>query len=882
MNSDRLRQVEDILFRLLELPPAQRTTRLSELCAGDDELTREVGSLLAQVDTSGSFLESPALGTSLADLEPALQRDDTEDLSGQSIGPYRIEKRIASGGMGSVYAALRADGEYTQRVAIKLVKRGMDSDEILRRFRVEKQALAALSHPNIAHLVDGGVTPDGRPYLVMEFVEGVSIDEYCDAHTLSVRDRVLLLRHVCEAVRFAHQHLIVHRDLKPRNILVTAEGRPKLLDFGIAKVLSPGETILYGQTTRREEQRLTPEYASPEQLRGERAGTASDVYSLGVILYEILAGRRPYSIPGGSPSALGDLLREQAPPLPSAAAQRAEPEAAGPDHPPRDADQLALARGTSKDRLSRQLRGDLDTIVLEAMHADVARRYQSVEALIADLDRYLDGLPISARKDSLWYRTRKFGKRHAFGLSVAAGIAMLLVGSLVVVSRERDRAVNARNAEAVARARAEDALDHAEAVSSFLKRTLESADPFGLSRGRPDAKLGDILTSAGERARLEFAGRPRVLAAILGSLGRSYMGLGDYAQAERFLVDSLDLRAANANQGGTELAEGKFDLAELYSATGRNDLAAPLAEEAMDLYRRGGGSDRLVAMALNNVASISRRLGDFDKAEAKHREAIAIRQRLAALPNATMDAKLDLADSLNNLANVLREKVNREARADRSSPGSKETWDEITRLTQEAVDARASVLPSDHPLILQSRFNLAVVHLDAGRSREAIDLYSQTLETARRVYSRHVETGRAIRNFAQILQKASSEAEIEAEQRHDTDKASALKRERMVRSASLLEEAIGILAPQLVESDPVLVTARRWLGHAYRECGRAREAREQLDRAASQTAEKSRMGTDWLHLVEDQLWAAHEENDEVAIGRWAEELARLQEGKEEH
>jgi serine/threonine-protein kinase len=858
VNADRLRQVETILFQVIDLPKDQQSTRVAQLCAGDDELTREVTSLLAQVDTASGVLDAPALGTNLADLEPEFTAtDDAEDLSGKAIGPYRVERKIASGGMGSVYAALRADGEYTQRVAIKLVKRGMDSEEVLRRFRVEKQALAALSHPNIAHLVDGGVTSDGRPYLVMEYVDGVTLDDYCDERNLGVRERVVLLRHVLEAVRFAHQRLIVHRDLKPRNILVNAEGLPKLLDFGIAKVLSKGETVLFGATTRREEQRLTPDYASPEQLRGERAGTASDVYSLGVILYEILSGRKPYDTQPGMSEAMLLLVREQPPTLPSVAITKSKQEVGA--GAARDATQLALARGTTPDRLSRQLRGDLDTIVLMAMHPDPLRRYQSVEALIADVDRYLQGLPIEARKDSAWYRTRKFARRHAFGLSVTALIAAMLMGSLVIVVRERNEAIEAR--------------EIAEAVSGFLKRTLESADPASNSRGNPNAKIADVLASGAEDARREFSARPRVLGAVLGSLGRSFMGVGEYDRAEVLLRESLALREKHGTT--LEIAEAKFNLAEVLSNKGLNDDAATLALEAWRLYVQANAHPREIAKALNNIAGIDRRRENYDNAERVHREAIAIRRELVRVNDKGTSSALDLADSLNNLAGVLRYRENQSRAvqgADRSPPGTGPVWDEIESLMTESSQLRKAALKSDHSLVLQSQLNLANILFERGRTADAVTLYDSTVQIQVQTYPEHLETARAIRNFGQILQKLPSSGDANA------------NRLRLARSVALLQEARDLYMKKAPANDAQLIQTRRWLAHALK--SQAEHTGDTSSRTATavlaELTEVEAPSTsvplstpDRVTLLEDKIWALQILGEAERLKASRDELAAL-------
>ena len=314
-----------------------------------------------------------------------LEAETTAITHGALIGPYRLVRELGQGGMGVVYLAERADGQFEQRVALKLIKRGMDSDEILRRFLAERQVLARLSHPHIARLLDGGVTAEGQPYFAMEYVDGVPLHHYCEERSLGFEDRLRLFREVCEAVQYAHRSLVVHRDLKPSNILVTSAGETKLVDFGIAKVLY--EDVADRSVTRTDQRLMTPEYAAPEQVRGEPVTTATDVYALGAILYQLLTGRPPHQFTGRSRGgAVPHHLR------------------GGP---------RAAERGPcTRHRRRRRLRGDLDIIVLKALRKDPARRYPSVEALLEDLERHRTGLPVRARPDSVAYRARKFLGRH--------------------------------------------------------------------------------------------------------------------------------------------------------------------------------------------------------------------------------------------------------------------------------------------------------------------------------------------------------------------------------------------------------------------------------------------------------------------------------------
>ena len=415
MNPERWQRIEEIFRTVVDRPAVDRDNYLTRACDGDEELRLEVLSLLA-LDTAEDFIKDP-----IANAARSFTARPKDDLTGSRIGPYRVERLIGRGGMGDVYEAERDDQQFRQQVAIKIIKRGMDTEFVRERFLRERQILASLDHPHIARLLDGGATEDGRPYFVMEFVDGEPITNYCRRRDLPIEEKLKLFLDVCSAVQHAHQKLVVHRDLKPSNILVTAEGTPKLLDFGIAKLLTPdpGEAVTRTETSMR---MMTPDYASPEQVRGAVITTVTDVYSLGVALYELLTGRRPYQFETYSPLEIERAICDTEAPPPSEAARR--------------------QTGTSP-KLARQLTGDLDNIVLMAMRKETARRYQSVEQFSEDIRRYLTGLPVVARKDTFTYRAGKFARRNKAGVTMLALLAVFAVVLAVLaarLARERDRA----------------------------------------------------------------------------------------------------------------------------------------------------------------------------------------------------------------------------------------------------------------------------------------------------------------------------------------------------------------------------------------------------------------------------------------------------------
>ncbi|MGZ5003001.1 MAG: serine/threonine protein kinase, partial [Chthoniobacterales bacterium] len=401
---ERWARVKELFEAAVDLDPNQRTALLDKECGDDDALRSEIESLLKSDERTDGFIEQPAIAIP-RDLFP---NNVEEPFAGRQFGSYQIMREIGRGGLGAVYLAARADDEYRKQVAIKLVRRGLDTEDILRRFRNERQILAQLDHPNIARLIDGGTTDDGLPYFVMEYVNGQPINGYCDANALSTTERLTLFRKVCSAVTYAHQNLVIHRDLKPSNILVTQEGEPKLLDFGIAKLLSAGDE-LFTQTIPALRV-MTPEYASPEQIKGDKIMTTSDVYSLGVLLYELLTGQQPYRLKTRTPEQIARAITEQEPERPSTVL----------------ADNQQSEIGNPKS-----LRGDLDNIVLMAMRKEPARRYASVGQFSEDVRRHLTGLPVVARKDTVAYRTSKFVNRHRIGVAAAALVLLSLVGGIV-------------------------------------------------------------------------------------------------------------------------------------------------------------------------------------------------------------------------------------------------------------------------------------------------------------------------------------------------------------------------------------------------------------------------------------------------------------------
>lgn len=509
-DSDFGDELQELFADAVELEPSRRASFLSDRCAGRPELRAEIESLITAHDRSDRFLD---LRT-----DPLAAQHDPEafrDERGRAVGQFRLLERIGEGGMGVVYRAERVDGEFTQRVAIKLIDSPLRNPDTMRRFRAERQILATLHHPHIVTLLDGGVTDDGQAYLVMECVDGVPITAYCTERGLGLDDRLRLFRDMCGAVQDAHQHGVVHRDLKPSNILVTAEGVPKILDFGVAKLVDATGPDA-GQTLPGAAQPLTPNYASPEQVRGLPVTTVSDIYALGVLLYELLTDVRPYDTADKTVDEILRIVADAQPPRPSARV------GTGTSRPPYDA---------------RRLRGDLDAIVLKAMSKEPARRYASARELSEDLARHLAGQPVLAREPSFGYIAQRLATRHrAAFLSASASLVVIMAALTLAIWQARVATIE--------RDRARLESEKANQVVTFLRSLFWSGAPSH-TKGET-LTVQDVLDNGVTRIERELAGQPGVQATMLGTLGLVYTELSLHARAVPLLERSLALRERSA------------------------------------------------------------------------------------------------------------------------------------------------------------------------------------------------------------------------------------------------------------------------------------------------------------------------------------------------
>jgi eukaryotic-like serine/threonine-protein kinase len=649
-------------------------------------------------------------------------------MEGDRIGPYRVLRTLGVGGMGEVFLAERADAEFDQRVAIKVVYAGSLTHAVQSRLKIERQILAQLDHPNIAHLLDGGTLPDGTPYIVMEYVDGTAIDAYCDSNRLDVTARLKLFQSVCAAVHYAHQNLIVHRDLKPSNILVTAEGVPKLLDFGIAKLLDERQAGSHTLAMTHADFRLmTPDHASPEQVRGQVITTSSDVYVLGVLLYKLLTGTSPFVIASMRLTDIERAICERDPPLPSqAVGSDVSAEARG----------ITEARGVSAGRLRRILRGDLDNIVIMAMRKEPERRYSSSQQMASDIQRYLDGKPIIARRDTLSYRSAKFVRRHWLPVTAGVGAIVLILAFAATTYVQSLRIAAERDRVAQQRGLAEHERVRAEEVSNFLINLFKLSDP-GENRGN-QVTARELLDSGAKRLQAGLKDQPETKAALLSTVGAVYDSLGQYQDALPILDESLQLQPQSHDRSRIDT------LLELGQAhIGAGDLAGaetPL-QEALRLAQNGfGASSQESGHALWILGKLRQQQGQFSEAKDLYKRALAISETNFA-------PQTDISAVLDDLAQIY---------------AREQQWALAKQTYERALDVDRRILGDDHPRVAMHLQNLAVVAQNMGDLARAEALYRDVIRRQQRAYGdRHPETVVPKGNYGLLLQREGRLAEAE-------------------------------------------------------------------------------------------------------------------------
>ena len=690
------RRISALLDQALALPAEDRQAFLRRACAADPPLLAEAERALAACDESSDFLESAGGGPAAALLRDLVEQTETlsdGDAGGEAIGAYRLLQKIGEGGMGEVWLAQQTE-PLRRRVALKLIKAGMDTRQVVARFEAERQALALMDHPAIARVYDAGETPRGLPYFVMEFVQGEPITTYCDRHTLSTRARIDLFLQVCDAVQHAHQKGIIHRDLKPSNVLVTVQGDkavPKVIDFGVAKATAHRLTE---KTVFTERGVLigTPEYMSPEQaeMTGLDVDTRTDVYALGMILYELLVGAHPFDIRNLRRAGFDEMrrvIREVDPPLPSARLSTlGEP-----------SDLSARNRGTEPARLADLLRGDLDWITMKALEKQRTRRYGSANELAADIGRYLLDEPVLAGPPGTAYRARKFVRRHRLGVSVAAVGVVVLVGFAATMTVQAARIARERT--------------RAERVSAFLLDLFRQSDPNEARGNTVTAR--ELLDVGAERIEKGMKGSPEIQSEMMLTLGLVYFRLGLYRSAEPLLTRALELRRGSSGLRHPDVTMHMAALADLYFRQGRYPEAEALMTETLAIRRRALGEDHPATLDIRfGLACVHEAQGRYDEAGRLFREVLEGRRRLPG------DHSRATAASLNSLGS-LYERQGRD--------------DEAAKVYGEVVESLRRTVGEEHPDTLWAMNNLARAASRGGRTHDAETLCLRTLEIRRRV-----------------------------------------------------------------------------------------------------------------------------------------------------
>jgi serine/threonine-protein kinase len=828
-------RVDRLLSRLLELPESERDQYLEQECAGETDLAAKVRRLLDSGTEKDGFLtpggaQRGAVWTHL--LTDMSREEEASTDAGELVGEYQIIRQIGRGGMGAVYLARHTAEPDRLPVALKVLNPGFDDSHVAQRFAQERAILASLDHPAIARHMDGGVTADGRPYFAMEHVDGQPVDIYCDLHRLTLEERLRLFIDIARAVQYAHRAMVVHRDLKPSNILVTEDKQVKLLDFGIAKLLDQGSSGLPEPLTRTGLRVMTPEYASPEQVQGKLITTATDVYQLGMVLYQLLTGQRPYRIAGHTAAEIEQVICEQAPLPPSLAVGQKSlgDEPAGPSPTAAGA-----ARRSRPERLRAQLKGDLDTILLMTLRKEPDRRYQSVDQLIQDIERHLQGRPISARKDTVVYRALKFVRRHRLGITLSAAMLVviaILTGFLI----ERQMAEHARTRHEARQA---------EQVAAFLEGLFDVARP---GPGGESVSAKELLDHGADRIAKDLDLQPQMQATLMRLLGDMYRKLGMYDQAQPLLEQALATHRTELGESHADVASSLAAIGHLFLDIGRFDEAETAYRQALEIQSTVFGEDSLeIARCRANLADLYVASGKLDEAEPLYRQAQLVlmtelgagsqevaRTLLGLSSLYWVQGRYDEAEPLLQQALTIYETAaspaNREYAIALGDLGQlharRGEYDQAEELLRQGHEVLEQELGADHPDAAMSLKAIARLLAEQGRLDDAEPLFEQVLTTLRNAYQgSHPDIGECLHDLALLAweQEAYDEAE------------------------SLLKQALAIAEETLGVNHPDVAAGLNSLGALYSSQDRLDEARSVYQRAL--TIIETELGSEHPHLA---------------------------------
>ncbi|MDX1640679.1 MAG: serine/threonine-protein kinase [Balneolaceae bacterium] len=902
LTKDRWIQIDNLFQEVLDQSPETRHQYLHDVCGSDTELREHIEKLL-QIHNESEKILGDSIDAFAAPLVPGLldeagEIDQDGNEIGSLVGSYEILKKIGRGGMGAVYLARKTDAPYEKKVALKLVRSGLDSADILRRFRNEGQILASLEHKSIARLYDGGVHEDGRPYFVMEYVEGEPIDRYCDTRRLTINERLNIFKDVCEAVHFAHQNLVVHRDIKPANVLITEDGLVKLVDFGIAKLLDSGG-MDEPSKTQTGIKLLTPEYASPEQIQGKTITTSADVYSLGVLLYLLITGRKPYRFDTNSMLEIERVISEAEPVRPCDAVVGKSLYSPKITEPTFDPETSAQLRAKDLTNLVKELRSDLEKIVLKALRKEPERRYRSVLEFAEDLENYLTGRPVQARPATFRYRAQKFVIRNYVGVLAAAVAILSVLGGLGIALWQADVAKAERDI-------AQNEAAKAKAAQEYLVNLFEAADP-AQSEGR-EITAHEIVEKGIEQLEENLSNQPDVHAEMLKVLGRVELALGDFDQSTELLDEALQKKRELYGDDHIEIAKTASILGEVLRWDGEFERSETLLREALDIHRRLIRDDHVeVAVNIDRLARTLEMRDKLDESEELYREALAMRERLSGENSDAVSANLNnlgwllyqkgkleeaeeylrrslqiknrimdsphpaISSNLSNLSVVLR---------------AKGSYLEAEEFAEQAVEQEINLYGDDHPRVTTALNNQTLILLDLGRYSEAAENYRMILENNRRqLGENHLYVGFSLSGLGRALTEDGRSEEalplydeaLEIYQNSVGDqhryygmslalKGEALYYQDLQESEQVLEESVEIIKLAVGNDHPNLAKAMTSLGRTQFANGNIEAAESTISEALEiqrRVLPGTNANTVWTLINLGQVLSAQNRYDEA-------------------